>query len=65
MIQRLAQASISFMAEAAPRDVYENMMSRNSQTVQKQNNAVANTTSNQVKNQIPMQGAGQKLDIIA
>ena len=42
MIQRLAQTSISFTAEAAPRDVYENMMSRNSQTVQKQNNAVAN-----------------------
>ena len=65
MIPRLAQSSISFKAETPVRDVYENMMTRNSQTAQKQNNAVVNMTTNQVKNQIPMQGTGQKLDVIA
>ena len=65
MIQRLAQSPISFKAEAAPRDVYESKILKNSQTAQKQNNVVVNTASNQVKNQIPMQGAGQKLDVIA
>lgn len=65
MIPRLAQSSISFKAETSVRDVYENMMTRNSQTAQKQNNAVVNMTTNQVKNQIPMQGTGQKLDVIA
>ena len=65
MIPRLAQSSISFKAETSVRDVYENMMTRNSQTAQKQNNAVVNMATNQVKNQIPMQGTGQKLDVIA
>ena len=65
MIPRLAQSSISFKAETSVRDVYENMMTRNSQTAQKQNNVVVNMTTNQVKNQIPMQGTGQKLDVIA
>lgn len=65
MIPRLAQSSISFKAETPVRDVYENMLKRNSQTAQKQNNVVANITTNQTKNQVPMQGTGQKLDVIA
>lgn len=65
MISRLAQSSISFRAEAAPRDVYDSKMIKNSQTVQKQNNTVANASSAQTKSPIPMQGSGQKLDIIA
>ena len=65
MIPRLVQSSISFKAEMSPRDVYENMMTKNSQTAQKQNNVVSNIATNQVKNQIPMQGTGQKLDVIA
>ena len=65
MIQRLAYSPTSFKGEMSVRDIYENMMTRNMQTAQKQNNVVANLATNQVKNQIPMQGAGQKLDVIA
>ena len=62
MIQRLASTSPAFKGNnvASPRDSYESLMSKNIQTAQKQNKIVA--TSNQ--NQIPMQGSGQKLDVI-
>ena len=67
MIPRLTQTSISFQASESksPRDTYTSQMVKNSQTAQKQNRAVANMTSSQAVNQIPMQGVGQKLDVIA
>ncbi|MBQ7288016.1 MAG: hypothetical protein IJW73_09675 [Candidatus Gastranaerophilales bacterium] len=63
MIQRLAYAPISFKANEAtsPRDAYDSLMNNNVQTAQKQNKIVAATNQNTV----PMQGAGQKLDVIA
>ena len=66
MIPRLAQNSLSFTANEAmsPRQAYDSQMVKNSQTAQKQNRAVANMAI-QMSNQIPMQGAGQKLDVIA
>ena len=62
MIPRLAQSSISFGASQAvsPREAYETQMLKNSQTAQKQTNMVVT-----LMNQIPMQGTGQKLDVIA
>ena len=63
MIQRLAYAPVSFMANDAssPREAYDSLVNKNNQTAQKQNKVIA--VANQ--NSIPMQGAGQKLDIIA
>ena len=60
MIQRLAQVSFKGNEVTSARESYDSLMIKNSQTAQKQNKVVAN-----LANQIPMQGAGQKLDIIA
>ena len=62
MIPRLAQSSITFRGNEAtsPRDAYDSQVLKNSQTAQKQTNMVIT-----LLNQIPMQGAGQKLDVIA
>ena len=62
MIQRLGMSNLSFKANesATPREAYDSLMNKNSQTAQKQNKAVAT-----VLNQIPMQGTAQKLDVIA
>lgn len=66
MIPRLSQSSVSFKANQSVRDAYDSLMIKNSQTAQNQNRAITNITPNSnVVNQIPMQGAGQKLDIIA
>ena len=57
---------MSFKGEnISPREAYDSQMTKNSQTAQKQNGVVANLASAQTNNQIPMQGAGQKLDITA
>ena len=66
MIQRL-EATMSFKGAtpATPREGYDSLINNNTQTAQKQNNAAANLVSAQKLNPIPMQGAGQKLDIIA
>ena len=63
MIQRLEACSLSFKANESlsARDGYRAQMDKNFQTAQKQNSIVTSMSNNQ----IPMQGAGQKLDIIA
>lgn len=62
MIPRLTQSSLSFRANenSSVRDAYDSQVAKNSQTAQKQNQAIINMT-----NHIPMQGNGQKLDVIA
>ena len=61
MIQRLSSSNISFEANEvnSAREGYDSLMIKNSQTAQKQNKVIANLMP------IPMQGTGQKLDIIA
>ena len=63
MIQRLGSNQLSFKANESlsAREQYNALMDKNLQTAQKQNNIVASV----VNNQIPMQGMGQKLDVIA
>jgi len=62
MIQRLAHSNLAFKANenSSARESYDSLLIKNNQTAQKQNKTVVNFA-----NQIPMQGAGQKLDIIA
>lgn len=62
MIQRLSHPNMAFKANepTTAQDGYNSMLVKNSQTEQVQNKTVANFV-----NQIPMQGAGEKLDIIA
>lgn len=62
MIPRLSAQELSFQAneKMSPRESYDALMTKNNQTAQKQNNIVVS-----MSNQIPMQGAGQKLDVIA
>ena len=47
------------------RDLYNAQLNKIQQTAQKQTDMVTSNSVNQVKQQIPMQGAGQKLDVIA
>ena len=64
MIQRLNSPSLSFRGEnVSPREAYDSQMNNNSQVAQKQTNAVTNLVKQ--NNSIPMQGMGQKLDVIA
>ena len=67
MIPRLTQNSISFKANEAlsPSDMYYLKIKKNFQTSQKQLSFVQDAPQNQMNNQIPMQGAPQKLDVIA
>lgn len=68
MISRLSQTSLSFKANESksPRDVYDSKMAQNSQIAQNQNHIVQNLpTAKNNNNQVPMQGSGQKLDVIA
>ena len=60
MIQRLS-SNISFKANdiKSARETYDSLMIQNSQTAQKQNKVIANLMP------LPMQGTGQKLDVIA
>lgn len=60
MIQRLS-SNVSFTANeiGSARETYDSLMTQNQQTAQKQNKVVANNMP------IPMQGTGQKLDVIA
>lgn len=60
MIQRLS-SNQSFMANEtkSARETYDSLMTQNSQTAQKQNKVIANLMP------IPMQGTGQKLDVMA
>lgn len=62
MIQRLNSQNLTFKASesATPREAYDSLMNKNSQTAQKQSKAVAT-----LLNQVPMQGCAQKLDVIA
>lgn len=62
MIQRLGMSNLSFRANesATPREAYDSLMNKNSQTAQKQNKAAVT-----ILNQVPMQGTAQKLDIQA
>ena len=66
MIQRL-NSPVSFEANVSksPRETYESLMTNNTQMAQKQTNVVQNLASAPKMGQVPMQGAGQKLDIIA
>ena len=62
MIQRLSLSDVSFKAneaENSARNGYSSLIAENTQTAQKQNGYIANFMS------VPMQGAGQKLDVIA
>lgn len=61
MIQRLSSSNVSFAAKEAnsAREGYDSLMVKNSQVAQKQNKVITNLTP------IPMQGAGQNLDVIA
>ena len=64
MIQRLNSPSLSFKGDSvSPREAYDSQMINNSPMAQKQTNAVANLVS--PNHPIPMQGVGQKLDVIA
>ena len=62
MIQRLANTNVSFKGNevASPRETYDSQIAKNSQMAQKQTNIIM-----ALLNQIPMQGVGQKLDVIA
>ncbi|MBQ8635821.1 hypothetical protein IJ425_06690 [bacterium] len=66
MIQNLALSSLSFKGNenVSPREAYDSQMTKNSQMAQKQNGVVANMAA-QINHQVPMQGVGQKLDVIA
>ncbi len=66
MIQRL-NSNVSFqgVTPTTPREGYDFLINNNSQTAQKQNNAVINMASAQKLSPVPMQGTGQKLDVIA
>ena len=65
MIPNLALSSLSFRGSEniSPREAYDSQMSKNSQMAQKQNGVVANMAAAQINHQVPMQGAGQKLDV--
>ena len=60
MIQRLSQVSFKGNEVTPARESYDSLLVKNSQTAQKQNKTVTN-----LANQVPMQGVGQKLDVIA
>ncbi len=66
MISRLSQTSLSFKANESknPRDAYDSKLAQNSQIAQNQNHIVQNLPTAK-NNQVPMQGSGQKLDVIA
>ena len=68
MIPRLNQSSLSFQANKAvsPREAYDSHMGKIKQTAVNQSTTAANLAQNQINiNPIPMQGTGQKLDVIA
>lgn len=66
MIQRL-NSTVSFQGKipTTPREGYDFLINNNTQTAQNQNNAVVNMANAQKLSPIPMQGVGQKLDVIA
>ena len=67
MIPRLSASSLSFRANevSSVRDAFTAKLDENHKTAQGQNGMVTSTANCQMNNQIPMQGSGQKLDIIA
>ncbi len=67
MISRLSHASLSFKANEpaiSPREAYDSKLAQNSQIAQNQNRIIQNLPATK-NNQVPMQGSGQKLDVIA
>ena len=67
MISNLRPNALSFQANKihGARDSYNAQLDKNKETAQRQNGIVTNMSSPKVKKQIPMQGAGRKLDVIA
>ena len=66
MIQRL-EATIPFKGTtpATPREGYDSLISNNAKTALNQTNLAMNLASAPKSGPIPMQGTGQKLDVIA
>lgn len=67
MIQNLKAASLSFGANStnySARDAYENVVRSNVMIAQKQNQEIMNAQK-QNSGKVPMQGAGEKLDVVA
>ena len=67
MISNLRPSLLSFKANEwhDARKSYNAQLDKNKETAQKQNGIVANMSSPKMNKQIPLQGAGRKLDIIA
>ena len=67
MIQRLSAPSISFRANqlTSARDAYNAKVDNNLKTAQQQNDIISNTPAPSLNRPVPMQGQGQKLDIVA
>ncbi len=67
MIANLNPSVLSFKANEwhDARKSYSAQLDKNEKTAQKQNGIVTNMSSPKMNKQIPMQGAGRKLDIIA
>lgn len=70
MIERLGNSSLSFKGNElkSARDMYSEILNKNSKIAQQQNQICFNcatNSNNQINNQIAMQGQAQKLDIIA
>ena len=67
MISNLRPSVLSFKANEihSARDSYNAQIDKNQKTAQKQNGIVTNMSSPKMNKQIPMQGAGRKLDVIA
>lgn len=64
MIQRLGYSSISFQKDdISPREAYSSKMAQNIQMAQDQNKNI--DAMIQMNGQVPVQNAGQKLDVIA
>ena len=62
MLSNVNQSSLNFKSQSV-RDEYAEKIGKNNAIAQAQNNLVVGNV--QTTKQIPMQGAGQKLDIIA
>ncbi len=62
MLSNVNQSSLNFKSQSV-RDEYAEKIGKNNAIAQAQNNLVVGNV--QTTKQIPMQGAGQKLDVIA
>ena len=65
MIQNLCASSLSFKGnEISVRDAYADLIKKNENTIQRQNNMIVQAQG-KLNAGVPMQGSGQKLDVIA